>query len=104
MKQFNMLYKVCLLFVLSGCMETVTENVYCVTVLEEDTCPTLEAVNESDFPVDVCGGTHRQALAFDERNDNTSVWYDETEEDAARDACCFQTEYVQSGNSNCVEE
>jgi len=104
MKQFEMLYKVGVLFLFSGCMETVTENVYCVTVLEEEACPTLEAVNESDFPIEVCGGTHLQALAFDERTDNTSVWYDDTEEDAARDACCFQTAYVQSSNSDCVEE
>ena len=104
MKLFEMLYTGCLVVGISGCMETVTENVHCVTVLEEETCPTVDSVNANDFPVEVCGGTHRKALGFDERTDNTSVWYDEGEQDETHDACCFSTEYVQSSSSNCIEE
>ena len=62
MKAFNILYQGCLVLGLAGCMETVTENVYCVTVLEEETCPSIDSVNENTFPVNVCGGTHRKAL------------------------------------------
>ena len=104
MKAFKILYMGCLVFGLAGCMETVTENVYCITVLEEETCPSIDSVNENNFPVAVCGGTHRKALGFDERTDNTSVWYDESEADDTQDACCFYTEYVQSSNSDCIEE
>jgi len=88
---------------LCGCLETTTEGVYCIVVEEAEECPTVDSVNESIFPVEVCGGTHSSATGFDERTDNTSVWHEDTASEEGKDACCFTTEYT-SSNHNCVDD
>ena len=86
---------------LTGC--TTTQSQYCVNVVEEAECPTLEEVNETTFPTEDCGGTHTQANEFSARNESVSVWEEDTALDNQYDGCCYTTSYVSSVGTDCIE-
>jgi hypothetical protein len=103
MKSISLLLNGYVISLMTGCVTTKSTAEYCVTVLEEEECPSVSEVNGTTFPVEVCGGIHSKATEYTVREDSISVWEEDTAADAEFDSCCYETEFRTPSVETCVE-
>ena len=103
MKNISLLFNGYMIGLLTGCLTTNSTSEYCVTVGEDEDCPSLSAVNETVFPVDTCSGTHLAATEYTKRQDSISVWEEDIDSDAQFDSCCYATDHSAPLGVTCSE-